>query len=124
VKRLFLFAVAGGLGFVSDAGMLAFLIWATPIGPFWARVVAIAFAMCVTWIFNRSLTFGRSDHSLAAEGARYGGVGIVSALFNYAIYSAILLLFPGLYPVIAAAIASVAAMGVSWFGYSRLVFGR
>lgn len=124
MKRLFLFTVAGGLGFVSDAGMLALLIWAMPIGPFWARVVAIAFAMCVTWIFNRSLTFGKSDRSLASEGARYGGVGLVSALANYAIYSAILLGFPGLYPVIAAAIASVAAMGLSWFGYSRLVFGR
>jgi putative flippase GtrA len=124
VKRLFLFSMAGGLGFVSDAGMLAFLIWATPIGPFWARVIAIAFAMSVTWIFNRSLTFGKSGRSLASEGARYGGVGIFSALVNYAIYSAILIAFPGLYPVIAAAIASVAAMGVSWFGYSRLVFGR
>jgi putative flippase GtrA len=124
VKRLLLFGFAGGVGFVADAGMLALVLAITPLGPLVGRVIAIGFAMTVTWIFNRTLTFGKSQHSLASEGARYSGVGIAAALINYAIYAGLLALFPKLYPVLAVAAASLAAMAFSWAGYSRFVFGR
>jgi putative flippase GtrA len=79
--------------------------------------------MLFTFWLNRTFTFGRSDRSLAAEGARYGGVGISAALLNYAVYSAIVLAFPGFFPVFALAIASAVAMAWSFLGYSRFVFG-
>ena len=88
-----------------------------------ARIGAITAAMLFTFWLNRTFTFGRSDRSLAAEGARYGGVGISAALLNYAVYSAIVLAFPGFFPVFALAIASAVAMAWSFLGYSRFVFG-
>lgn len=123
MKRILLFAIVGSAGFLVDAGVLALLLEITPLGPFSARVVAIAVAMLVTFWLNRTFTFERSGRGLAAEGTRYGGVGVSAALLNYAVYSAILLAFPTLWPVLAVAIASLVAMVWSFLGYSRFVFG-
>lgn len=122
MKRLFTFAVAGGAGFLVDASVLALLLWATPLGPLVARVFAIAAAMLCTFWLNRTFTFGRSRRGIAAEGTRYGGVGISAALLNYAVYSALVLAFPALWPVLAVAVASLVAMVWSFVGYSRFVF--
>jgi putative flippase GtrA len=122
MKRFGWFLIAGGLGFVADAGMLTLLMAATPLGPLAARIVAILFALAVTWSFNRSLTFGKSRFPLLLEGARYGSVGLVSAVINYGIYAAIILLAPALHPLAALAMASIGAMAFSWTGYSRFVF--
>lgn len=123
MRRILLFALVGGAGFLVDAGMLALLLWITPLGPFSARVLAIAAAMLATFWLNRTFTFGRSGRGLAAEGTRYGGVGVSAALLNYAVYSAIVLAFPALWPVLAVAIASFIGMAWSFLGYSRFVFG-
>jgi len=122
VKRFGWFLIAGSLGFVADAGMLTLLMAATQLGPLPARVVAILFALAVTWVFNRSLTFGKSRFPLLLEGARYGSVGLLSALINYGIYAAIILLAPALHPLVALVIASIGGMAFSWTGYSRFVF--
>jgi putative flippase GtrA len=124
VRRFGWFIVAGTIGFLADAGMLALLLYVTPLGPFAARVIAILFAMSVTWSFNRAVTFGRSRFPLLLEGARYGGVGLLSALLNYAIYAGLLLALPWLHPLAAVVAASLAAMAFSWAGYSRFVFQK
>jgi putative flippase GtrA len=124
VKRLGWFIVAGATGFLADAGMLALLLHLSPLGPLGARVVAILFALSVTWGFNRAVTFGRSRFPLLLEGARYGSVGLLSALLNYAVYAGLLLALPWIHPFAALFVASVAAMAVSWAGYSRFVFQK
>lgn len=122
MKKLLRFAIAGGIGFLVDAGVLTLLLHVTPLGPFIARLIAIAIAMTVTWFFNRTFTFGKSGHSLAVEGFRYGSVGVTSALVNYGLYSALLLALPGLQPLTALVLATAASMFFSFFGYSRFVF--
>jgi len=122
--RVLRFVLAGGIGFLADAGMLALLLATTPLGPFVARVCSILFALSVTWLLNRHITFGPSSRAVVAEGARYGGVGVATAIINYLIYSAILLVLPATPPVAALACASVLAMACSFLGYSRLVFDR
>jgi putative flippase GtrA len=122
MKKLLRFAIAGGIGFCVDAGLLALLLHTTPLGPFIARLIAIAIAMAVTWIFNRRFTFDKSRHSLAVEGFRYGSVGITSAIVNYGIYAALLLAIPSLQPLAAMVFATAASMLFSFFGYSRFVF--
>lgn len=124
MKRFAWFVVAGTIGFLADAGMLAFLLHVSPLGPFAARVVAIGFAMSVTWAFNRAITFGRSRHSVLLEGARYGSVGLLSAAVNYLIYAAVLLIMPSVHPLAAVVVASLGAMALSWLGYSRFVFQK
>lgn len=122
MKKLLRFGIAGGLGFLVDAGVLALLLHVTSLGPFLARLIAIALAMAATWFFNRTFTFGRSGHSLAVEGFRYGSVGVTAALLNYGLYSALLLRLPDLQPLAAVVLSTAASMLFSFFGYSRFVF--
>jgi len=122
MKKLFRFLLAGSVGFIVDAGVLHLLLWYTPVGPFVGRAVSIPSALLATWILNRNFTFGHSDRSLAAEGFRYGSVGLTSALLNYALFSSLLMTEPSLRPIIALTLGSAAATAFSFFGYSRFVF--
>ncbi|KAA0699196.1 GtrA family protein [Neorhizobium sp. P12A] len=124
MKRLFWFGIAGGIGFVVDAGLLMLLLHFTTLGPFWARAISIPSAMVATWILNHTFTFENTGRSLAVEGFRYGSVGITSALVNYAIYTSLLVSIPVLRPTAALILASAAATAFSFFGYSRFVFRR
>ena len=124
MRRLSRFLFAGAVGFVADAAMLATLLHLWSMNPFLARLLSIAFALTVTWLINRSMTFGPSGRHVAAEGARYGGVGIGTSLVNYAVYSALLAAVPALPPLAALVAGSAVAMALSYIGYSRLVFDR
>ncbi len=124
MKKLLKFALAGTIGFSVDALTLLALLHFTPVGPYIGRVIAIGVAMLATWIFNRTFTFERSRHSLAVESFRYGSVGITAALLNYCLYTALLISLPGLRPLVAMTLSSLAAMAFSFFGYSRFVFRR
>jgi putative flippase GtrA len=123
-SRILRFAVVGGIGFVVDAAMLALLLAATPLGPFLSRLVSIGFGLTITWLCNRHLTFQPSSRGLAAEGARYGGVGVTTSIVNYLVYAGLLLALPWLTPLAALVVASLVAMALSYLGYSRLVFDR
>jgi putative flippase GtrA len=123
MKRIAAFVLAGGAGFATDAAVLYLLTGPAGVNPFLARLVSFAAAVCMTWAINRRVTFGPSERSLAGEGARYGIVAVAVGLFNYLAYAGLLLAFPGLHPVGALAIASLAAMILSFLGYSRFVFG-
>jgi putative flippase GtrA len=121
-NRLLKFALTGGIGLLADAGALALLIKVLGLDPFTARLIAIAFALAVTWLINRNFTFGKSQHSLGGEALRYGGVGIAGSAINYVIYSAILIAAPQMGAFLALCLASAAVMVLSYAGYSRLVF--
>jgi len=116
------FLLAGSLGLGVDAGLLALLLAATPLGPFSARGLAMLIAMTVTWSLNRHLGFGPSRRSLGGEWLAYVAVASTSAAVNYAVYAGCLLALPRLSPLIALAIGSLAAMTLSWLGFSRWVF--
>lgn len=124
MNRVLRFAVVGGIGFLADAALLALLISTTPLGPFLSRLVSVGFALCVTWLCNRNLTFSPSERGMAMEGARYGGVGVTTSIVNYLVYCGLLLALPGMPALAALALASLAAMALSYLGYSRLVFDR
>ena len=124
MNRLVRFIFAGGVGFVADAAALWLLLAITPLGPFVARIISIGFALCITWLINRHLTFSPSSRGIAQEGARYGGVGIATSIVNYLVYCAILFALPAAPPLAALAVASLVAMTLSFLGYSRLVFDR
>jgi putative flippase GtrA len=123
-RRFSRFLVVGAIGFLADAGALALLLAMTPLDPYSARLVAIVFALSVTWLINRSFTFSPSSRGMAREGARYGGVGIGASLINYAAYAAALALVPSLPPLAALVFGSLVAITASYLGYSRFVFDR
>ncbi|TDK35417.1 GtrA family protein [Rhizobium deserti] len=122
MSRIFWFLLAGGGGFLVDAGLTHVLITVAGLSPLAARVPAIMAAMAFTWLINRSRTFGPSRRSLAVEGFRYWAVGITSAALNYAIYSSLIFITPLLQPIVAIILSSLAATFYSFFGYSRFVF--
>lgn len=122
--RILRFGVVGGVGFLTDAAVLALLLAATPLGPFFARILSLGCAMTVTWLCNRTLTFRASDRGVLQEGARYGVVAVAVAGFNYLVYGGLLLAMPWMPPLFALVVAALTAMALSYLGYSRLVFDR
>ncbi|MDN5929317.1 MAG: GtrA family protein [Hyphomicrobiales bacterium] len=124
MKKPLGFALVGGIGFAVDAAVLMLLLGTTSLDPFSARLISVAVALSATWMLNRYITFGPSSRALITEGARYGGVGMATSLINYCIYSALLLTFSAMPPLVALVLASSAAMVLSYLGYSRLVFDR
>lgn len=122
--KLFSFAAAGGSGLLIELGVLHALLTFTPLGPFISKVIAIACAMTSNFVINRTFTFGASDGSLLAEAVKYASVASVGAVINFAVYSAILLLFPGFSPLIATVIGVGIAAVFSYLGFSRFVFVR
>ncbi len=123
-KRLLSFVIVGGIGFLTDVGVLLSLLRWTAVDPFTARLVAIAAALHVTWLLNRNFTFGKSNRHAAVEGMRYGGVGIATSILNYLVYSGLLVFFTSLPPVVALTVSSATATIFSYTGYAKLVFGR
>lgn len=124
MSRIIRFLFVGAAGFCADAAMLALLTIGAGLGPLVARCLSIGFALGVTWLLNRTVTFGPSGRGMVVEGARYGSVGVATSFFNYGFYTALLLAVPAAPPLVALAAASAAAMLLSFFGYSRLVFDR
>lgn len=124
MSRFLRFALVGGLGFATDAAVLAFLLEISPLGAFLARILSIGCAMAVTWLCNRTLTFQASGRGVLQEGARYGAVAIAVSVFNYLVYGGLLLAIPALSPLAALVVSSGAAMALSYLGYARLVFDR
>jgi putative flippase GtrA len=123
MKRVGFFLVAGATGFGVDVAVLWFFLHFDLLDPFSARVLAIGSAMMCTYGINRTFTFGASHRRVSVEGARYGSVGIASALLNYAVYSACLLIVPDISPFLALILGSGSATVFSYIGYSRFVFG-
>ncbi len=120
-KRISRFVIVGIAGFLVDAGLTATFIH-SGLDPFTARLIAISTAMLVTWRLNRAITFGRSATSQQAEGLRYSMVAILAAIINYASYAVLVLVFPGIFPVLAVALATGTSMCFSYLGYSRYAF--
>jgi putative flippase GtrA len=118
------FVVSGGLAFVTDAGILKVLTTVLGIHPIVARLVSLSFAHVVGWLSHRRFTFRLTTAPTLAEFLRYAGVQSTVAVINYAIYVAVILLRPGIEPLLALVISSGIAMFFSYFGIRFAAFRR
>jgi putative flippase GtrA len=116
------FGLVGGTGFLLDAGLLMILHDGLGLDPFTARLISISVSAFTTWRLNRGLTFGASERPQAEEAVRYAAVAIAAAGFNYLVYALALIVSPSIPPIAALIGATIAAMGLSYAGYSRFVF--
>lgn len=123
MRKVTFFLFAGAVGFTVDMAVLWLFLHFRLLDPFSARVLAIGSAMLCTYRINRTFTFGASHRKVVVEGARYGSVGLASALINYTVYSGVLLALPGTSPYVALILGSGSATVFSYLGYSRFVFG-
>lgn len=124
MKSVLLFAIAGGVGFVVDAGVLLLLVG--PFGPYLGRVLSFLAAVFTTWAINRRLAFGARASGLAPhrEFARYLLVCFSGGAANLATYSVAVMLFdpPRLWLPLAVAAGSLAGMTANFSLSKRFVF--
>ena len=118
------FVASGVIAFATDALTLVLLTHAAGFDPFSARLIAIATAMIAGFFSHRNLTFGVAHRATWAEFTKFIAVAATASLINYAVYSAILLVFRNLEPLVALVAASAIAMIVSYFGYRFGVFRK
>jgi putative flippase GtrA len=110
------FVFSGTLAFVVDVGILKFLTAVFGLHPLLARIVSLFFAQVTGWLSHRRFTFRLTTPPTIAELLRYLGVQSTVALINYGIFVLIVLLWPVIDPLLAAAISCVIGMVFSYVG--------
>ena len=113
------FVAVGCLGFVVDAGMV-FVLFKAGMSPVLARIPALTAAIFTTWILNRTLTFRVNAPKSRIEVVRYIAVALSSAVLNFLLYTALVLM--DVWPVIAVAASTIALLFYSFYGYRRFAF--
>jgi putative flippase GtrA len=118
------FGVSGSIAFVTDAAILKALQLGLSMPINLARVISISIATVAGWLAHRRFTFNMQTSPTVAEFVRYAGVVWVAAVFNYAVFVAILWWRPMLEPLIALAAAAIAAMVIAYLGMRFAAFKR
>ena len=118
------FVLAGGLAFVTDAGVTKLLTATTPLSPFAARPIAIFLAMLVSWGLNRTITFAEIRPPSWTEFSKFAAASFGGQVVNYLVYVAILTWRPATDTTLAIAVASGVAMFVAYAGFRFGVFAK
>ena len=118
------FVLAGGLAFLTDAGVFTVLADGVGLHALLARALAIALAMVVSWLINRTVTFPVDQPATLVEFARFAVVAWSTAALNYAAFAGLILAFPELAKVLAIAIASLIGMDAAYLGMRHGVFRK
>jgi len=125
-RRLPRFVVAGGVGFILDAGTLYAALIAG-LDYYTGRLVSFCAAVVTTWLINRNWTFeAQGIRPSLAEFARYFSAMALGGAVNYLTYAVIMAAAPpaGWLPLAAVAAGSVAGLAVNFATAKRWVFGR
>lgn len=126
MRRFLLFAFAGGLAFVVDAGVLHLLV-GVGLNPYAGRVLSFLCAVTATWWLNRTLTFSMPRHvpaSLLREWGHYLVTQLGGFAVNYAVFAALVWTSALVrqWPVVGVAAGSVGGLLVNFALASRYVF--
>lgn len=126
IKRILPFALAGGVAFVVDAGVL--VLTAPFIGAFWGRVLSFLAAVTTTWLINRNVTFRDrvAGVSKGEEFLRYLTAMLPGAGANWLAYAIVASIVPhtSLGLTLAVAAGSIAGLGVNFIAADRLVYKK
>lgn len=124
MKPLVLFAVAGVVGYVVDAGVL--LALAAFAGPYLGRIASFCAAVLTTWLINRRLAFRNAASGVRkrTEFLRYFATSAGGGAVNLAIYSLLVYVFDlgRIWLPAAVAAGSLAGMLVNFSLSKRFVF--
>lgn len=116
------FVFSGLLALAVDAAILFALTRFAGLSPLVARIPSILISMLAGWLSNRRLTFRVEAAPGPAEFLRYAMASGVGVAVNYAVFSALLILWPGFAPVAALVLASAVAAAFSYAGYRWFAF--
>ncbi len=118
------FIFSGGSAFLVDAGINTGLIHLAGLNPFVSRLISIACAMVFAWAMHRRVTFAVTAPPSLSEFVRFAGVAGSANALNYAIYAAILLVWPPTPPLAALIVSTGIATAASYLGFRFGVFRR
>jgi putative flippase GtrA len=121
------FCLVGGLGFVTDAGVMALCIHGLGWGPITARVLSFTVAVLVTFQLNRTFSFAdRRGLPILPALAGYLMVQAFGFACNMLVFALAILRLPAPFcaPLAALALASAAALFLNYAGARFLVFSR
>jgi putative flippase GtrA len=118
------FIFSGGSAFLVDAGITTGLIHLAGLGPFVSRLIGIGCAMVFAWLMHRRVTFAIDAPPHFGEFARFAVVSGSANALNYAIYAAILLVWPLTLPLAALVVSTGIATCASYLGFRFGVFRR
>lgn len=118
------FAIAGGAGFVADAGIL-YLAVLSGIGPYIGRFLSFFCAVYVTWQINRRITFANAaPRGTLPEFSRYFLAMAFGGLVNFGAYALTLHLVPATpwTPLLGVAVGSGVALFINFTSSKLWVF--
>lgn len=125
VREFGRFLLVGGVGFVVDGGVLLLLVNVLGLSALWSRIPSFLVAVTATWWLHRKFTFesARRVTPSVGEWLRFvlgNALGNGANLLIYWFAVAVL----GWTPLVALAVASVAAAGLNYGVSARWVFRR
>lgn len=125
MRQFTLFCVAGGIGFLVDAGVVQLLVAHFRFDPYLSRCFSFLCALTATWLFNRRITFTtRREESVWREWLRYFTAMLGGFAVNYATYAALVYALPVVraWPVLGVAAGSIAGLFVNFLSSRHWVF--
>lgn len=123
--QFFKFGIVGGVGFVIDAAMLYFGIYALGLGRIGAGLFSFPFAVTVTWIGNRAFTFKDAQPKPAMKQlTAFFVVCAIGLVFNRGTYSFLVSAVPLIhdYPIIGLVAGTGVGMFFNFFAAKKHVF--
>lgn len=126
-STLLRFLIVGTVGFLVDGAILQALVSLGAWAPVPARFVSFSVAVMVTWLLNRTFTFGAAGSAKAApvrSVLRYVMVSVAGAGINVGTFAALVLLsaLMAAHPVIPLAIGSIVALMFNYLGSKHFAF--
>ena len=118
------FVLGGVTAFAVDGSILMLLTRTLGVPTLAARLVAIATAMVVSWLINRTITFPTGARASLGEFTRFAAVAWTASAVNYVLFAGLVLGWPAMHPILAVALASLVAMCLSYAGMRFGVFAR
>jgi putative flippase GtrA len=125
LPRWLRFVFVGGIGFVVDAGMLAFLVHGQAWNPIPARLLSFSFALIVTWGLNRRVTFpGRGRENKLRNFQLYFAISLLGFWINFGLYVILLEMSSVVkqYPLLAVFPSAAVAAIFTYFGNIKVAF--
>jgi len=127
MRQLFLFGLAGTLGFLVDAAVVTLLVQLGGMNPYAGRLVSFLCAVATTFAFNRAFTFSAAARpGLAQQAGQYLVAMTGGFLVNYGSYALLVHFVETVrqWPVIGVAAGSVLGLSVNFASAKWWVFRK
>lgn len=118
------FLAAGAIAFAVDATVMEVGVRFIGLPTLIARLAGIVLAMLAAWLAHRTLTFALTSQPSPGELARYVTAASTTAVINYSVFAAILMVWPLTSRLAALVAASFVATIFSYLSMRYGVFRR